>query len=142
MIFENIDDRANREVEDDRALGLRLLRTPIIDPDDPRAWWTSLSRAQQLPENNIVADPDTQSPQKPFSLRAASVVRQMAQELRLSRRPARIRGRHRRPAIGELAAAAIRVQTSPSINPELDPNRLALSKKILNPPSPPTMSLP
>jgi hypothetical protein len=62
-------------------------------------------------------------------LRAASVVRQMAQELRLSRRPARIRGRHRRPAIGERAAAAIRVQTSPSINPELDPNRLALSEK-------------
>lgn len=40
--------------------------------------------------NSIVADPDTQSPQKPFSRGSARGVRHMAQELRLSRRPARI----------------------------------------------------
>ena len=44
--------------------------------------------------------------------------------------------------IGECAAAAIRVQTLPSTNTEIDPNRSALSGKILDPTSPPTMSLP
>ncbi|HBU14899.1 MAG TPA: hypothetical protein DEF16_08825 [Gemmobacter sp.] len=41
-IFENIDDGATLEVDDDRPVGLRLSPTPIIDPDDPRAWWRNL----------------------------------------------------------------------------------------------------
>ncbi len=64
------------------------------------------------------------------------------EELRLSRRPQRIRGGHRKLVIGERAAAAIRVQTSPSTDTEIDPNRLALSGKILDLLTPPNMSLP
>jgi len=36
-VFENINDRMTLEVDDNRAVGLRLSPTPIIDPDDPRA---------------------------------------------------------------------------------------------------------
>ena len=84
-----------------------------------------MSHAQQLPENSIVADPDTQPPQEPFSWAATSGVRHMAQELRLSRRAARIRGSHPDLVIGERKTAPIRVQTPPSTDTELDPNRLA-----------------
>ena len=45
-IFENIDDRATLEVDDDSAVSLRFPPTPIIDPDDPRAWQSNLSRTQ------------------------------------------------------------------------------------------------
>lgn len=96
-----------------------------------------MSRTQQLPENSIVADPDTQPPQKPFSWAATGGVRHMAQELRLSRCAARIRSRHRGVVIGKSTTAAIGVQTSPSTDTKLDPNRLTLSGKVLDPPPPP-----
>lgn len=141
-IFENINHRKTLEVDDLRPVGLRLSPTPISDPDDPRGWWTNLSRAQHLPENCIVADLDTQPSQEPFSKAAASGVRHVSQELRLFRRAPRIRCSPRNLVIGERAEAAIRVQRSLSTNTEIDPNRLALSGKVLDLPPLPTMSLP
>lgn len=61
-IFENINHRTALEVND-RAVGLRLPPTLILDSDDPRACWSNLSRTQQVPENGIVAYPYTQLPQ-------------------------------------------------------------------------------
>jgi hypothetical protein len=101
-----------------------------------------LNRAQQLPEKGIVVDPATHPPQKPFSWAAASSMRHMAQELRLSGSPARIGRSHRGIEIRKRTPTAIRVQTLPSTVTELDPNSLALSRKILDPPPPPTMSHP
>jgi hypothetical protein len=45
-VFEKINNRMTLEVYNNRALGLRLPPTPIIDPDDSRTWCSNLSRTQ------------------------------------------------------------------------------------------------
>lgn len=60
-IPEDIMNRSALQIDDDRAIGLRLSPTPVIDSDDPRATATLPGPPQQLTEYRVITDLDSQS---------------------------------------------------------------------------------
>lgn len=77
-ILENIDDHAPLQIDNDRALGFRLPRAPVVDPDDCRRRGGVLSTLLQLPEHRVIADPKAQAMQQPLGRPPACRMPKMA----------------------------------------------------------------
>ncbi len=65
-ILENINDHATLQIDNDRAVGLRLPPAPVVDPDDRRRLGSVLSTVLQLPKRRVIADPKAQTMQEPL----------------------------------------------------------------------------
>jgi len=139
-IFENIDDRATLQIDNDRAVGLRLPPAPVVDPDDGRRLGSVLSTVLQLPKHRVITDPKAQAVQEPLGRPPAGRVPKMADNFPDTRSAPRKRTRNRADLVRESPARAGGCQTSPTANPEGYRNPVTMGGIILQPPTPPAVT--
>lgn len=66
---QDVGDGAALQIDNDRAIGIALLPTPIIDAHDPQGTRAFLARASlfELPQDGIAAGRHCEPPQQPFT---------------------------------------------------------------------------
>lgn len=66
---QDVDDGAAFEIDDDRAIGIALLPTPIVDAHDPQGAGAFRARASpfECPQDGIAAGGHGEPPQQPFT---------------------------------------------------------------------------
>jgi hypothetical protein len=80
-IFENVDDHATLQIDNDRAVGLRLPPAPVVDPNDRWRLCGAVSTPLQLPEHRVIAEPKAQTVQEPLGRPPAGRMPKMADNL-------------------------------------------------------------
>ena len=139
-ILENVDDHATLQIDNDRAVGLRLPPTPVVDPDDCRRGSGVLSTTLQLPEHRVIADPKAQTVQEPLGRPPAGRMPKMADNPPDTRGAPRKRTRNRGDLVRESPARASERKTSPTANREINRYPVSMRGIILQPPTPPAVT--
>jgi hypothetical protein len=80
-ILENIDDHTTLQIDNDRAVGLRLPPAPVVNPDDRRRLGGVLNTFLQLPQHRVIADPKAQTLQEPLGRPPAGRMPKMTDNL-------------------------------------------------------------
>lgn len=139
-ILENIDDRATLQIDNDRAVGLRLPPAPVIDPDDRRRLGSVLSTVLQLPKHRVIAYPKDQAVQEPLGRPPAGRVPKMADNFPDTRGALYKRTRNRADLVRESPARASGRQTPPAANLERHRDPVSTGGIIQQPATPPAVT--
>lgn len=141
-ILEKVEDRATPQIDNDRAVALRLPPAPVVDPDDRRRLGSVLSTVPHLPKHRVIADPKAQTVQEPLGRPPTDRIPRMTDNLPDTRGATCKLTRNRGDLIRERPTRARGLQTLSAANLESHHDPVSMGGIIPQAPMPPAVTMP